>query len=92
MTIEDLITQKIVETLNPEHFELENQSHMHAGHAGDDGSGQTHFKLLVVSSIFDGCNRMQQHRLVYSAVGQLFPQGLHAFSMKTLTPSEYSQK
>jgi BolA protein len=89
MTIEEQIKQKIEEKFQPEFLELINESHKHKGHAGDDGSGQTHFKLLVVSNAFEGCNRMQRHRLVYSALKQLFDAGLHALSIEACTSAEH---
>lgn len=90
--MEERIKQKIVENLKPDHFELINESALHAGHAGDDGSGQTHFKLIVVSEAFAEHNRIQRHRMVFSTIENLFPQGIHAFSLVALTPQEFSQK
>lgn len=92
MSIEKRIRQKIAENLEPEYFELINESHKHKGHVGDDGSGETHFNLMVVSLRFDECNRIQRHRLVYAAVEELFSCGLHALSITALTPSEYKNK
>ncbi|MEM7679841.1 MAG: BolA family protein [Pseudomonadota bacterium] len=86
--IEDIIQEKFA----PEHFELVNQSHLHEGHAGHDGSGESHFKLMVVSSVFESHNRVQRHRLVNSVLNDLFSRGLHALSVKAFTPAEYNSK
>ena len=81
MSIEAQIKQKIEEEFAPEHFEVINESHKHIGHAGHDGSGDSHFKLIVESSMFNGCTRIQMHRMVTSLLKPLFDQGLHALSL-----------
>jgi len=83
--IEDIIREKFA----PEHFELINESDLHIGHAGHDGGGNSHFKLIVVSSVFGGYNRVQRHRLVNDALKPLFYKGLHALSLKIYSPDEY---
>lgn len=92
MNMEEQIKKKVEEFLAPEYFELENESHHHAGHSGDDGSGQTHFKLKIVSSKFEGCNRIQRHRLVHTFTNELMDKGLHALSLHLYTPAEHSKK
>src|SRR5262245_44093483 len=52
----DLIKARLQESLKPQHLELVNESARHRGHAGDDDSGESHFKLIVVSSHFEGMN------------------------------------
>jgi BolA family transcriptional regulator, general stress-responsive regulator len=92
MGITDLIKRKIAEKLAPAHFELINESDRHKGHAGHDGSGESHFKLIVVSKSFCGYNSMERHRMVYSALSEAFSQGLHALSIKAFTPDEFAKK
>ncbi|MCB1531463.1 MAG: BolA family transcriptional regulator [Alphaproteobacteria bacterium] len=81
MSIEALIKQKIEEHFAPVHFEIINESDRHIGHAGYDGIGDSHFKLIIVSSAFKGYNRVQKHRMVVSVLTPLFSQGLHALSL-----------
>lgn len=88
MSIEALIKQKITESLKPEQLELVNESHKHVGHAGHDGSDDSHFKLMVVSSEFDGCSRIQRHRIITKILKPLFDKGLHALSLDLKSPSE----
>lgn len=90
MSMSEQIRQAIEEALNPTHFELINESAKHHGHAGDDGSGETHFKLIIVSTIFEGQNRLARQRLVNAALSGAFAQGLHAVSMVLKTPAEQS--
>ena len=54
--------------------------------------GKAIFKLLIVSSRFENCSRIQRHRLVYDVLDDLFQQGLHALSINAKTISEYSTK
>lgn len=88
MSIEAQIKQKIEEGLELDHFELINESEHHLGHAGHDGSGDSHFKLMVVSPQFESCNRIQRQRIVFSLLKPLFDKGLHALSLDLKSPSE----
>ncbi|MDP1615275.1 MAG: BolA/IbaG family iron-sulfur metabolism protein [Methylococcales bacterium] len=54
---------------------------------GDDG---VHFHALIVSSEFNGKNVVQQHQLVYKSLGDKMKQEIHALSMKTLTPEQWT--
>ncbi|MBZ4200686.1 MAG: BolA/IbaG family iron-sulfur metabolism protein [Methylotenera sp.] len=56
---------------------------------GDDG---THFDAVVVSSAFVGKNRVQQHQLVYAALGDRMREEIHALSMQTFTPEQWANK
>ena len=53
------------------------------------GDGQ-HFQAVVVSGAFDGKSRVQRHQLVYAALGERMRQEIHALSMRTLTPEEWT--
>ena len=59
-------------------------------HLEVDGDGQ-HFSALIVSAAFAGKRPIQRHQLVYAALGERMREEVHALSMKTLTPEEYSQ-
>lgn len=80
-TVEDMIKEVIKREFPGDDYTLVNESHMHAGHAGDDGSGQTHFKLKVVSARFEGLSRVDAQRLVNGFLGGAFDSGLHAISL-----------
>jgi acid stress-induced BolA-like protein IbaG/YrbA len=55
------------------------------------GDGQ-HFQALVVSDGFEGKSRVQRHQLVYAALGERMREEIHALSMRTLTPGEWTQQ
>lgn len=88
MTIEQEIKKIIEAQFTPTHLEVINESHKHAGHAGDDGSGQTHFKLIVVSVDFQDLSRVERQKEVNKTLVSLFDRGLHALSMRLLSPEE----
>lgn len=74
-------------TLNPTVFELTNDSHKHAGHAGA-ASGGGHYVLRIVSAQFIGKNTVTRHRMIYSALGDMMKQEVHALTIQALAPNE----
>lgn len=82
MTIEMRIEQKIRAAFNPASFRLVNESGKHHGHAGDDGSGQTHFRLEIAAAAFNGKSRVDAQRMVYAVLSEEFKDGLHALALK----------
>ena len=88
MKMANRIEVKINDALHPEMLEVKNISHLHEGHAGHDGSGESHFIVKIVSDAFEGLSRVQRHRLVYDLLGDEFGDTLHALSVKASTPAE----
>ncbi|MEM7710687.1 MAG: BolA family protein [Pseudomonadota bacterium] len=78
--IEMLMRDRLSEALAPTRLEVVNESHRHAGHAGDDGSGESHWHLVVSSPAFAGKTRVARHRMVHAALGDVMPR-IHALSM-----------
>lgn len=72
---------------SPQFLEVEDQSHLHAGHAGA-ATGRGHFHVRIVAAAFEGLTPIRRHRAVYAAVGELMQTDIHALSMETRTPSE----
>lgn len=89
MNFEEKIKLTVEKNLECVYFELINESNKHHGHIGDDGSGQTHFKLVVVSPQFEGMGRVMRHRLVNNMLAPLYRQGLHSVSLDLLSPSQH---
>ena len=85
----DQIEKQIRASFDVSHFEIHDDSKMHAGHSGNP-SGGGHFKAVIVSEDFDNLPLLKRHRLVYDALGDLMGGPIHAFSMKTLTPGEFN--
>jgi stress-induced morphogen len=87
--VQQAIERKVTEALQPTAFKIVNDSHKHAGHAGNPSGAadaETHFTCTIESGAFDGKSRIQQHRMVYELLGDEFAQGLHALALKTSAP------
>lgn len=83
------IEQRLTAALSPSTLEVVNDSHLHAGHGGDDGSGETHFTVAVESAAFAGLNRVARQRLVNRALADLIaPGGIHALAIRARAPGE----
>ena len=73
--------------LAPLECRIEDESALHAGHAGA-ASGGGHYRLRLVSSRFEGQPRIARHRLVYAALQEMMQQDIHALTIIALTPAE----
>ena len=73
-------------TLAPEALEVHDDSHQHVGHAG--AREGRHFSVRIVSERFAGASRVARHRLVYDALRDLIPQGIHALAIDARTPDQ----
>lgn len=73
--------------LQPVHLEVRNDSDRHRGHAGHDGTGESHFTVRIVSEAFAGKNRVQRQRAVYAALGDLMDR-VHALAIAAAAPGE----
>lgn len=82
------IVRRLEAALSPTRLELDNQSDRHVGHAGHDGSGESHFALTIASPMFEGMTRVQRQRAVYAALGDLMESRVHALSIRALVPGE----
>ena len=79
------LTQRLQERLNPVFVEVLDESGLHAGHAGANGSGfGTHFRVRIQSDVFTGKSRVSRHRLVYDALQEYIDQGLHALAIEVI--------
>ncbi|MEE9281915.1 MAG: BolA family protein [Myxococcota bacterium] len=81
------IERTLAIALEPEAIEVEDESHLHRGHAGAAGGGG-HFRVRVVSGRFRDRSRLERHRIVYGALAVEMGSGIHALALETLTPEE----
>ena len=72
--------------LAPSAIEVQDDSHLHAGHAG--ASEGRHFTVRLTSARFTGLSRVARHRLVYDSLGPLAAQGVHALAIVARSPDE----
>ena len=87
MTVEKVerIRELLTKALDPHVLEVIDEGHKHAGHSGE---GKGHFFARIVSPAFAGKNPIQRHRMVYEALGDMMPDGIHALSIEAKAPGE----
>jgi BolA protein len=96
MSLQTEIEAKLEEAFKPERMEVVNESHLHAGHhhtedghhATFDGSGETHFRVRIVSEAFTGMPRLARHRAVNDLLAGELKRGLHALAVEPAAPDE----
>jgi BolA protein len=71
MTVQTEIETRLTDAFAPTRLEVVNESHLHGGHAGDDGSGESHFRVLIRAPAFAPMSRVARHRAVHAALGDL---------------------
>lgn len=81
MRVADEIKDKLAKAFTPELLEVVNDSHRHAGHAGDDGTGETHFNVTIRAPAFAPMSRVQRHRAVHAALGPDLIGRIHALAL-----------
>lgn len=82
------IEQRLRAALSPEQLAVIDDSEKHRGHAGHDGSGESHFTVEIVSADFAGKNRVARQRLVNAAIADLLRDKVHALAIKARAPGE----
>jgi len=88
MRVAEAIRRKLTDALAPTALDIEDESHRHAGHAGARPSGESHFRVRIVSAAFAGKGRVERQRMVYGALTQELATDIHALALTTLTPEE----
>lgn len=83
-----LIAARLTAALAPTLLEVINDSHHHAGHMGDDGTGESHFTVIVESPAFAGISRVARQRAVNHALADLLSTRIHALAIKARAPGE----
>jgi BolA protein len=79
------IRQRLTEALAPVELDVIDEGHKHAGHSGE---GRGHFFARIVSPAFAGKNPIERHRMVYAALGDMMPDGIHALAIEAKAPGE----
>ena len=84
---EKRIREKLMIALEPIRLDVVNESELHAGHRSSPGTGESHFRVLVVSEKFKGRSRLERHRLVNEVLKEEMEK-IHALALSTLAPGE----
>lgn len=84
--IADEMNTLLTDAFAPSRLEIINDSAHHAGHSGDDGSGESHFTVVIEASAFSGMNRLARQRAVIAALGDIVGERVHAVAIKASAP------
>ena len=87
-TVAAEIDKRLREALAPTRLEVVNDSAKHRGHAGDDGSGESHFTVEIEALAFAGMSRLDRQRAINSALGDLLKERIHALAIRARAPGE----
>ncbi len=82
---EQRLRRTLIEHFAPVELTIQDESHLHAGHAGAAG-GHSHFRVRIVAEAFRGKTPVARHRLVYAAVDDLLRADIHALAIEALPP------
>ncbi|WP_149589033.1 BolA family protein [Tabrizicola flagellatus] len=80
MAVKDEIEERLTAAFHPTVLTVVNESHRHAGHAGDDGTGESHFHITIRAEVFRDMPRLARHRAVQKALGDLTAR-IHALAL-----------
>jgi BolA family transcriptional regulator, general stress-responsive regulator len=72
----------------PSRLQVINDSARHRGHSGDDGSGESHFTVVIESTAFAGASRLERQRMVNRALGDIPGERVHALAIRAFAPGE----
>ena len=81
MSVQEEIELILRKELQPTYLEVENRSYLHEGHAGDNGSGQTHFYISIEALALKNKTRLEAHQKVYKCLNSLLEKKIHALEI-----------
>lgn len=79
------LRQRLIDEFRPVELQVEDESHLHAGHVGAAG-GASHFRVRIVAEAFRGKPAVARHRMVYAALGDLMGGEIHALAIEASPP------
>jgi BolA protein len=82
------MTELLTAALAPSRLEVINDSAKHHGHTGDDGSGESHFTVVIESAAFVGKSRLERQRMVNLALGDIPGNRVHALAIRAFAPGD----
>ena len=88
MSVRTIIAQKLTEAFTPLSLNVEDESDRHHGHAGHRESGETHFRVYIVSEAFRGKSRLARHRMINATLAAELQAGVHALAIHAAAPGE----
>jgi BolA family transcriptional regulator, general stress-responsive regulator len=88
VTVEAQMKEKLMVELRPTRLDVINESELHAGHRSSPGTGESHFRILIVSEAFTGKSRVERHRLVNAVLAEDVGKRVHALALNAYAPGE----
>jgi len=88
MNMRQTITEKLHEAFTPESLDVQDESHLHEGHAGHRTGGETHFRIYIVSQAFKGKSRIDRHRMINATLASELAGSVHALAIHEQAPGE----
>ncbi|TAN55585.1 MAG: BolA family transcriptional regulator [Magnetospirillum sp.] len=88
MRVAPVMQKKLEDGLKPSRLVINDDSQRHAGHAGHNPDGESHFSIVVVAEAFTGKSRVDRHRMVNALLADELAGRVHALALTTLTPAE----
>ena len=85
-TLQSEIESLLTDAFAPSRLEVINDSAKHHGHSGDDGSGESHFTVVIESATFIGQSRLARQRMVNAALGDIPGERVHALAIRAFAP------
>jgi BolA family transcriptional regulator, general stress-responsive regulator len=86
------IERKLTQAFSPLVLHIKDDSHLHAGHAGHNPLGETHFSIRIVSPVFAGKSAVARQREIYRVLADEMRERIHALRLQALTPEENTIK
>ena len=86
MSVADTIRAKLADAFAPSSLEVVDESHMHRGHVGARPGGETHFRVFMTASAFEGLSRVERQRRVYDILAEELAGPVHALACKLEAP------
>ena len=77
----------LTEAFEPTRLEVINDSAKHHGHSGDDGSGESHFTIVIEAAAFAEKSRLKRQRMVNKALGDIPGERVHALAIQASAPT-----
>jgi BolA family transcriptional regulator, general stress-responsive regulator len=88
MNMRQTITEKLHEAFSPESLDVQDESHLHEGHASHRAGGETHFRIYIISQAFKGKSRIDRHRMINATLASELAGSVHALAIHAQAPGE----
>ena len=88
MSTAQSIRSKLIDAFSPQHLDVIDESHLHAGHIGARPEGETHFRVEITAVVFGGVSRVERQRMIYRELSEELTNRVHALALKVRSPDE----